>query len=867
MTAISDETPAFGDLERSNSAGSDPESSGPGVSGPGGEDSAGGGDLIAAGEDSAGGGDLIADGDDSKEGGENGAFRFPQSREATLEALEFQSVLERLAEETASEPGSEAAREIQPDLTPERILASWALIGEVRAVLDTRDAPDLRDHLDLAELLARLAPEGARLDPAELALVGLEAQTSTLAKAWIREVSPEAPLLAEAASDLGDFSDLVRILSQTLGPDGEILDSASPRLARLRQELSSSRHALAARLSELMRSESFQPILMDELVTTRNDRFVLPVRASAAGKKRGLVHDWSKSGATAYLEPLETVEDNNRLAMIKREEGREIERILVKISADCREMAPDLIKAGASLTRLDVVLAEARLAREWRAWAPDYAPGEGISLLRARHPLLERRLRTSGRAMVPLDIELSPKKPLTVVSGMNTGGKTVALRTLGLLMVMALAGLPLPVAEGSRVDFPRDVITVMGDNQDMDSDLSTFSGHLKALGEVLGAAGPGTLVIIDELGSGTDPAEGAALGLAILERLRSSGALIIAATHFHLIKSWAALCDDVESVSVNASSGGRPVYGLSYGAPGYSGGLRTARLLGLDPVLVDRAESYLDDGHRRSIEILRRLDFERGALAAERADFQERLKALEREGAAREAEHRRKIEALNKLSAEQAAAVKSQLARNRREFDLLKNELKEAIKTGAKPDMVKLSLERARQDRELSAVKPALVASESGRPLSDVREGVAARVGSLGLEGVITAVNHDRGECTVDSGGLKVKVGLSDLLEPFKPARQREGPAFHSIDLSDRGPGLSINLMGQTVDEAESVIDREIDRALLDGRDKLTIIHGLGTGRLKKGVWGHLKRHPQVKRFFSPDNLPGGAGVTEVELG
>jgi DNA mismatch repair protein MutS2 len=749
-------------------------------------------------------------------------------------------------------------------------LASWAVIGEARAVLDTKDAPDLRDHLNLEELLARLAPEGSRLDPAELALVGLEAQTATLAKAWVRGIAPEAPLLAEAASDLGEFGELVKTLSLTLGPDGEILDSASPRLARLRQELSASRQALAGRLSEIMRSESYRSILMDELVTTRNDRFVLPVRASAAGKRRGLVHDWSKSGATAYLEPLETVDDNNRLAMIKREEGREIERILLKISSECRALAPLMLRSGECLTRLDLVLAQARLSWSMRARAPQYAPGEGASLLMARHPLLERRLSAAGRAIVPLDIELSPKKPLTVVSGMNTGGKTVALRTLGLLMAMALAGLPIPVAEGSRVDFPKDILAVMGDNQDMDSDLSTFSGHVKALGEVLDSAKPGTLVIIDELGSGTDPSEGAALGLAVLERWRGRGALAIAATHFHLIKSWAATTEGVESVSVNASASGRPAYGLSYGAPGFSGGLRMARMLGLDSELVDRAEGFLDDGHRKAVEILGRLDEERGALAQERAALSERLKEVESERAERESSYLKKLEAFNKISAEQAAAVKSQLARNRREFEALKEEIKSSLKSGRALDIVKISLERARQDRELEAVRPKPAPREAGKPLEDPREGMEVFVKSLGRPGVIKIANKDRGEYAVETGGMTVKLGRSELYEPLKPGKAKAEALSAISKASWAAPEpspLSLNLVGFTVDEALSAIDREIDRALLSGRDKLTIIHGVGTGRLKKGVRGHLKNHPQVKNFYTPENYPGGAGVTEADLG
>jgi DNA mismatch repair protein MutS2 len=790
---------------------------------------------------------------------------------AVLEVLEYPAVLRWLADEAHSPPGAEAALAVRPDLGPEAALARWRLIDEARSVLAGREGPDLRDHCDLSELLRRLAPEGARLDPAGLALAGLEAQSSTWAKAWLDALGDNAPLLAGAGAGLADFSDFTAALARTLGPDGEILDSASPRLARLRSELGGARQALGLKLGELMRSEEYRGVLMDELVTTRNDRYVVPVRASAAGRRRGLVHDWSNSGATAYLEPLETVEDNNRLALIKREEAREIERILAALSDECRAMAPDLAAAGAAMTRLDLALAMARLAASWEAHTPERVPGGGLELIRARHPLLERRLRAAGRTMVPLDISLGPAAPMMVISGLNAGGKTVALRTLGLLSALALSGLPLPVDPGSRLDFPRDVLTIMGDNQDLEQDLSTFSGHVKALGEVLEAAGPGILVIVDELGSGTDPAEGAALGLAVLERLRPSGALVAAATHFHLIKSWAALADGVASVSVNLSPGGQPVYGLSYGAPGFSGGLRMARRLGLPADLVDRAESYLDDGHRRAMELLGRLDEERGALAEERRALAAlRLDLAER--ARLEAEERsREIAAITRQAREQAAAVKSQLARNRADFERLKEDFRAQAATARGPDLVELSLRRARQERELEAVKPSVAEPGEGASLREPAVGVRARIGSLGLEGVITRLNPGRGECVVEAesprGAMTVTAAIGDLLEPSaRKGRGPGGPPRVSLVAAEDEAALSLNLIGRTVEEARDIIDKEIDRAMIGGRGKMTIIHGLGTGRLKRGVAEHLRRHPRVKGFFNPLDIPGGAGITEVEL-
>ncbi|MDR1111989.1 MAG: Smr/MutS family protein [Deltaproteobacteria bacterium] len=788
-------------------------------------------------------------------------------RPASLAAIEYGQVLGWLSEITHSEPGSAAALALSPSLGPEEALGSWALIGEARAALDVSEGPDLRDHLDLAPILSTLGPEGSRLDIPELRLVGLEAKSSAMALAWLGPFSG-SPGLSAIAGDLSSFRDLSEALDRSLGPDGEVLDGASPKLARLRQELGASRSALALKLADLIRSEEYRPLLMDDLVTTRNDRFVIPVRASAAGRRRGLVHDWSNSGATAYLEPMETVEDNNRLALIKREEQREIERVLAHLSSMCRELAPDLARAGRALTSLDLTLAKARLARLWRAWPPDWVPGGGFRLVEARHPILERRLSGLGRHMVPLDISITPEAPLVVVSGVNAGGKTVALKTLGLVVALAATGIVPPVAEGSALDFPSDVVTVMGDGQDLASDLSTFSGHVKALGEALEAAGPGALVLVDELGSGTDPSEGAALGLAALERLLSSGALVLAATHFHLIKSWAALTGGVVSVSVNTGASGGPSYGLSYGAPGFSGGLAMARRLGLPGALVDRAEGLLDDGHRRAMDLLRKLDEERGALAEERlamAASRARLEQAERETAADRA---RLAEEHNRQARDLEGRIRSALAQNRREQEALKLEVREALAQGRKPDPVATAVSWASMERELAAVRPEYKETGPGEPLREARVGDEVLLASLGCQGRVTSVNPDRGEYSVNVRGLTVKVGLAGLSRPPKGPRDgpRPGRVTYGLSLGGGAPGLSLNLIGKTVDEAEAAIGREIDRAILGGQGRLTIIHGQGTGRLRQGVRGYLKRHPLVKDFHNPADMPGGAGVTEVEL-
>ncbi|MDR1084724.1 MAG: Smr/MutS family protein [Deltaproteobacteria bacterium] len=784
---------------------------------------------------------------------------------SALEILDYDSVLKILAEEAHSEPGALAGQSLTPDLTAPEILNSWAKIKEARAILDETQSPSFHELVDLTPLIKELAPERALLEPTDLLIISQVAAVSRRTLEYFKPYPESAPLLSTLAGELNPFSPLVEDLEKSIGPEGEILDSASPLLFSLRQEQSQARSSLTLKLTELMRSEEFKPLIRDEIVTTRGGRFVVPVRAGAAGRSRGMVHDWSKSGATAYLEPMETVEDNNRLAYLRNREKEEIRRILESLSARCRAHSEDLLLAVSSLTKLDLIMAQARLARDWRAVTPEYCPGEGFDLRELRHPILEKRLRDQGRNMVPLDLTVSPASPMLVISGLNTGGKTVALKTLGLNLALACSGLPIPAQNGSRLDFPEDILAIMGDGQDLTADLSTFSGHVRAIGQVLKEARPGVVILLDEIGGGTDPAEGAALGLAVLEKLRLSGALCLAATHFHLLKSWAALTDGVIPVAVKSSRDGRPVYGLAYGSPGFSGGLAMARRLGLPEELVARAENYLEDGQKEAIALLQRLEDERAALFEERTE----LARVRRSLAVTESETRAKLtketEALKRKSIEQDKDIKSALARHRRELADLKEQIQKELKEGLRPDPAAVNLKAAESAQRLADVRPVLIEEKPAMPIEDVKPGDSVLVLKLGCSGTVKSVNPEKNEALIEAGGLSIKACLSELYPPKEKSHVPRTRVTFTVAQDDE-KGLSLNLLGQTVAEATVVIDREIDRALIRGQSRLTIIHGLGTGRLRRGIAEHLKTHPKVREFFHPNDVPGGQGITTVEL-
>jgi DNA mismatch repair protein MutS2 len=500
-------------------------------------------------------------------------------------------------------------------------------------------------------------------------------------------------------------------------------------------------------------------------------------------------------------------------------------------------------------------------------------PGKGISLSAVRHPLLEKRLASSGRRMTPLDFRISPEAPLVVISGLNAGGKTVALKTLGLSVLLARTGLFVPCGPGSSMDFPERVLAVMGDNQDLEGDLSTFSGHVRALKPVLRLSGPGTLVLLDELGGGTDPSEGQALALAVLEELSSSGAWIVSATHFHLVKTWASLNPSVVSAAVNSSADGSPSYGLSYGSPGFSGGLGMAERLGLPKALVDRARSYLDEGHRNSLELLRKLEEARAGHLGEAEKLAALRKTLAREAEAAKAASAKEAARQERLRKEADLALRSFMSRYRAAFESLKSEIKAKLAQGERLDPNLPVRLRTLMDRDAAAVRPAPPQTDDPelRTPESVKPGDRVFIRKLGMPGTVHSWDSEKREGTVQSGRFMLKATLDELAVGASLSKKNRKPTSGvvNVDLApppEQGVPGSLVVVGRTVAEAVDILDREIDSAVAKGRANLTVIHGRGTGRLREGIAEYLKKHPQVRGFVTPEKPPGRGGITEVTL-
>jgi DNA mismatch repair protein MutS2 len=617
-----------------------------------------------------------------------------------------------------------------------------------------------------------------------------------------------------------------------------------------------------------MRQSDYQAILRDDVITTRQDRYVIQVRASGSGKSVGLVHDWSKTGQTAYIEPLETIDDNNRLNYLKAQEREEAERILLELTGQVRALSADLLRDGERLSFLDSVFAAAKTARDFNCSRPDYEPGKGFRLTALRHPLLEERLASEGRQSTPVNVTLTPQEPMLVISGLNAGGKTTALKACGLACLTAKTGLFVHAREGSAMELPAEVLSVMGDSQDLESGLSTFSGHIRALTDALGRAGRGSLILLDEVGGGTDPQEGAALALSVLGHLLKAGAYVVSATHFHLVKAWAVLTDGVASAAVGASGDGAPSYALSYGPPGFSGGLKMAERLGLPAHLVRDAEGRLDEGYRSSSELMEKLDSELSRLKLEREGLEAERRSLRAITEKHNEEHAREMERLKKAALAKDQEIKMALGRFRRESEELKKEYQRSVREGSRSGVVALNVRRKELEKSLEAARPRF-SDDDGRAEGlpeELTAGDAVFVKILGRRGTIVSWNNEKGEGTVESKGVRVRAGRAGL-GPAAASDAPRGGAVLNVIASPAGSDFSaLKLLGFTVDEALLEIEREIDRAVLSGRKTLTIIHGLGTGRLKSGIANFLKKHPRVVEFKSPTDVPGGSGVTEVVL-
>jgi DNA mismatch repair protein MutS2 len=792
----------------------------------------------------------------------------------SMALLEFPLVRARLAAHTGFPPGRRLAEAIEPSIEPVVVARGLEETTQTRAFVAGHSGGGIGGSKDIVPWIERAA-RGGRLDPSHFIeiLVTLEA-AGRLGEALSGD---KRPLLRDLAREIHPLPSLRNTLQRSFDPSGELLDTASPRLGGLRRAVRIAYERLRSRLEQFIHSGELAGSLQEPIVTLRGGRYVIPIRADSRGKVKGIVHDASGSGQTLFVEPLVAVEMGNAWRQAQLAETAEIERILDELSAVVASQAEPLLETLDALARFDFWSAKARLAEEMDGIAAEIAGRPEVVLLGARHPGIVGRV-------VPIDIRLGGEYTALLITGPNTGGKTVALRTLGLLCLMHQAGLHVPADTGTRLPVLDDIYADIGDEQSVAQSLSTFSGHMRSIVRIVEAAGPNKLVLLDELGAGTDPTEGSALAQALLDNFIKSGALVAATTHYAELKLYAHTTPQARNANVEFDVETlRPTYKLTIGLPGRSQAFAIAERLGLPPALVADARSRLTDEQQAFEETLASINatqIETTNTLADARMAEERARAALASADEERRKARREREESVKAARDEAERMITEV---RVEVRGIRHRLQRETVTQRSLDE---DLERADAQMErLPALEPEVpVAASIAREPIVWRVGMRARTRTAGAEGRIAALEKGGKRATLEVGGMRITVAV-DELEPAvggevvapQPSAKRT-----LRDYDNASPGAtassgsrlqlerartvasSLDLRGAKVGEALEVLDRYLDDVSLAGLEQVTVIHGMGTGALRDAVREHAGGHPLVKSWRPGGRGEGGDGATIV---
>ncbi|MBI3173766.1 MAG: endonuclease MutS2 [Chloroflexi bacterium] len=785
----------------------------------------------------------------------------------TISVLEYPKILARLAGFCDFSASMELARALEPTTSFDLAVARLSETSEARRLLSIQDlsiggAHDIRPAADLAA-------RGGVLDPQQLLDVKATLISCRELKKALERKTDLYPRLAEIALGLPESYGIVDAISRILSERGEVLDSASEKLARLRREVKIARDRLMSRLQRYL-SESASK-LQEQIITQRDGRYVIPLRAEFKGQIKAVIHDQSSSGATLFVEPLPVVELNNAVRELELQERDEERRILAEVSALVGTHREELTYGVENLAVLDLVFAKAKYAEELRASEPilnnvgaKHASPLQISILHARHPLLD------PTTVVPIDFNPRPGTRSVVITGPNTGGKTVSLKTVGLLVLMAQSGLHIPAESGSDLPFFHSVWADIGDEQSIEQSLSTFSGHITNIIRILKKADNRSLVIFDELGAGTDPQEGAALARAILNHLLERGITSLIATHYPELKAFAHSTEGVVNASLEFDIATlRPTYKLTIGLPGRSNALLIAQRLGLDPEIVSVAKNDINPDDIRADKLLDDIRKERNRTSREREKLEKARARFETQTRELEARLEKIEDERREVLAKARAEGELEVAVLKRNIDSLKGQLKKARQPLEAIQKVEERIEKIEEKVEAPVARkpqPERGPSIGQRPLA---LGEKVIVGSLAAEGVVTALGEADAE--VQIGSVRLRAKLSDLSrksgEPVEEApKVKVREAASTLARASSSPGIELDLRGQMADDALDKLDRYLEQAYLTGLLWVRIIHGKGTGKLRQAVRDMLRGHAYVSSYEEGGDKEGGAGVTVAKL-
>ncbi len=780
----------------------------------------------------------------------------------SLQTLEFPQVLAHLARHTTFSAGREMALALTPTPFADEVRERLQETAEARYLLDTQGGLSLGGVRDVRPL-AHSAQRGAILQPDDLLDILGTLRAGGRVRRTLHRLRNRVPLLADIAARIEPCPALADEIRRCLNDQGEVVDQASPQLARIRSDLRAVHERLLDRLNRILTNPQNAPYLQEAIITRRGGRYVIPVKADFKGRIPGIVHDTSASGATLFVEPLSLVEMGNRWRQLQVEEDREVKRILADLSAQVAGHGEELAWTVEALAALDLALAKGRYADAIQAVPPTMVPdadpaiGSPLDLRQARHPLLD------PETVVPIDVHLDGNRIL-VITGPNTGGKTVSLKTVGLMAAMAQAGLHLPVAEGSRLPVFSGIYADIGDEQSIEQSLSTFSAHLINIIHILERADEHSLVLLDELGAGTDPVEGSALARALLAHLLARRITTLVATHYSELKAFAQTTPGVENASMEFDLDTlSPTYRMRIGLPGRSNAFAIAERLGLPAEIVEAARALVSPDERAAESLLAEIQqAHREAAAARDEAIQTKRRVEEQER--RLAAHLAAIEGERAaILGEARAEARRELARFRREIESLQEELDERRRQSSlTARWLAQARERLAAQEKAAAPPPPPPPPEPEALPGEIAVGDTVFIVGLGTTGQVTALEGDRAEVQV--GAFSVRVQRSDL-ERRKPRKAAPEPTV-SLPKPPPSPGIELDLRGRRVEDALPELDRYLDDAFLAGLPWVRIIHGKGTGALRRAVRRHLREHPLVRSYRSGEQGEGGTGVTIAHL-
>jgi len=795
--------------------------------------------------------------------------------------LEFESLRDLVRGYAPSPLGQGRIAALSPSLDRRWIENQHQLTVEIREFRRVGGRFEFSGLIDISTTVEKARIQGAVLETPEIRDVVLVVDR---AAEW-REValSPPAAMkvkwtaVADLSSAITDFTEFLRAFRNKIQPDGTLEDRASPELARIRREMERQRRTIQESLRGYLRRLAEGGAVQDELITIRGERFVIPIKIEQKRRVQGVVHGASSSGQTVFVEPLETIEQNNELVRLLDEEQAEIHRILLEMTRRIGESSELILRAADVLGELELQFAKARFAEDYRCVPVLVGENSRLVLINARHPMLERNLKSRGGQVVPVSLELEDERVELVITGPNTGGKTVTLKTVGLLSLMAQSGIPVP-ADRAELPVFDAVLADIGDYQSIEQNLSTFSAHVTNIDFISRTATAKSLVLLDELGSATDPEEGAALAVAIAEHFRRIGCITVISTHHTSLKVFGANTPGVVNSSVGFDEATlQPTYELRIGVPGASAGINIAQRLGLNPTIIEAARSKLGTQARDVGKFLDSLHADLREAAAERLRLKAREQDLEREKASLASEGKKEQQTKIK-------EMEKKLETLLRDFEYQAREMVNAVQDRAAAQKLSKDAERriAKLRREFreqfdSSVVAHATGADQGDPdaqprvVKHVSEGDTVKLKSVRRAAVVSR-RIDENHFEVEVGAMKMKIVRDDIAEvlsraadsPVKAARARG----ISVSLAKENASVAseINVIGRTVDDATREVEKFVDRAFLAGLPRVRVVHGSGMGILRKALRQYLQKHPHVESVSEPPQNEGGGGATVVEL-